>query len=471
MATKRKIPMEKRKTKEQRAVTFTKRRHGLFNKAAELSVLCDFQVAVLVSSPNSPKRTKFYTFGWSSVDTVIDAFLHFRAPPPIENHKKASVLSLCENIRMLERGRKEIQSLARKKTKKENLGFWWDVEDFDRNQTFEELDLTISRLENLRENVMNKLSGSDSLSLSSDDFSLTTQISGSRSATPPPINTAINEYSASLQLLTYSSTDKISKPEGISDLAAPYSDPANINGDNSLPQQFVTSSANNEDYHQEYHNINCADNLPALQLLDSASNRTAINEYYACLQLLTTDIIRKPEEISELPAPYSYPVNINGDNSLPQQLVPSSANNEDYHQENYNTNCADNLPALQLLDSAANRTAINGYQDDQVVQQFDYRLTYDGIDAAINNDHYQDNQMVEDFEYGLLYNGIKDLTNVSSETPPTSLFSNCTIEYPMNNCNFPANIDGAGTNNANSGLLLADNNWLLCSTIDDYGFF
>ncbi|KAJ6995132.1 hypothetical protein NC653_017805 [Populus alba x Populus x berolinensis] len=48
--------MAKRETAEQRSVTFTKRRQGLFNKAADLCRICDAQIAIMVSSTGSKEK-------------------------------------------------------------------------------------------------------------------------------------------------------------------------------------------------------------------------------------------------------------------------------------------------------------------------------------------------------------------------------------------------------------------------------
>ncbi|KAI5586678.1 hypothetical protein BDE02_06G227800 [Populus trichocarpa] len=56
MGRTRKIPMAKRETAEQRSVTFTKRRQGLFNKAADLCRICDAHIAIIWSPQRGPKK-------------------------------------------------------------------------------------------------------------------------------------------------------------------------------------------------------------------------------------------------------------------------------------------------------------------------------------------------------------------------------------------------------------------------------
>ncbi|CAN1168280.1 Agamous-like MADS-box protein AGL61 [Linum perenne] len=61
--------MVKRETATMRSTTFTKRRHGLFNKLSQLCLLCDAKVAAFVSSPSN--RLKFYSLGYPSVSSVL----------------------------------------------------------------------------------------------------------------------------------------------------------------------------------------------------------------------------------------------------------------------------------------------------------------------------------------------------------------------------------------------------------------
>lgn len=74
---KRRISIEKIQKKESRAVCFSKRRTGLYSKAAELLCLLssDSQVAILTTPCSSNSHVSFYSFGHSSVDSVVSAFL------------------------------------------------------------------------------------------------------------------------------------------------------------------------------------------------------------------------------------------------------------------------------------------------------------------------------------------------------------------------------------------------------------
>ncbi|KAL9670933.1 hypothetical protein QQ045_008496 [Rhodiola kirilowii] len=67
-----KIEIKKIQKPDQRQVTFSKRRTGLFKKAGELSVLCSAEVAVIVFSEGS----KPYTFWHPDVNKVVEKYLY-----------------------------------------------------------------------------------------------------------------------------------------------------------------------------------------------------------------------------------------------------------------------------------------------------------------------------------------------------------------------------------------------------------
>ncbi|KAF3566705.1 hypothetical protein DY000_02019783 [Brassica cretica] len=78
---KRKIPTDKKiEKKESKSVAFSKRRKGLFSKTAQLCVLSGAQVAILATPPCSKSNVSFYSFGHSSVDSVVSAFLKNEYP-------------------------------------------------------------------------------------------------------------------------------------------------------------------------------------------------------------------------------------------------------------------------------------------------------------------------------------------------------------------------------------------------------
>ncbi|KAI3520494.1 hypothetical protein L1887_09943 [Cichorium endivia] len=71
-----KIEMKRIVGVNNRQVTFSKRRNGLFKKAAELCILTGAQVAILVHSPGG----RVFAFGHPTVDNLVDRFLNINAP-------------------------------------------------------------------------------------------------------------------------------------------------------------------------------------------------------------------------------------------------------------------------------------------------------------------------------------------------------------------------------------------------------
>ncbi|KAL6285325.1 hypothetical protein ACE6H2_009715 [Prunus campanulata] len=67
----RRIEIKRIEEKNKRHVTFSKRKKGIFNKAAELSVLSGAEIATMVVSSNG----KVFCFGTPNYDTVIDRYL------------------------------------------------------------------------------------------------------------------------------------------------------------------------------------------------------------------------------------------------------------------------------------------------------------------------------------------------------------------------------------------------------------
>ncbi|KAJ4847482.1 Agamous-like MADS-box protein agl31 [Turnera subulata] len=68
----KKVELKRIEKKSYREVTFSKRRNGLFKKAQDLSILCDAQVAILITSgagklytSATPNRyTSLHVFGF-----------------------------------------------------------------------------------------------------------------------------------------------------------------------------------------------------------------------------------------------------------------------------------------------------------------------------------------------------------------------------------------------------------------------
>ncbi|KAF8048745.1 hypothetical protein N665_2418s0006 [Sinapis alba] len=90
--TKRKIKIEEIKKKTVKSVAFTKRRNGLFRKAAELCLLSSStQIAILATPPCTNSHVAFYSFGHSSVDHIVSSLLNDRCPLPTKHEDKTGL--------------------------------------------------------------------------------------------------------------------------------------------------------------------------------------------------------------------------------------------------------------------------------------------------------------------------------------------------------------------------------------------
>ena len=149
--TKRKPEMKKITNKASRATTFSKRRDGLYSKAAQLCVLSDAQIAILATpSSSSNSNASFFSFGHSSVESVVSAYLAGQRLPPVSSSRDTREdLGIC---------------MARKDL---GLGFWWDDDKLANSKNPEEL---MEAMESMKV-LMSHLKGLEDQTLSTVDQS------------------------------------------------------------------------------------------------------------------------------------------------------------------------------------------------------------------------------------------------------------------------------------------------------------
>ncbi|XP_059638643.1 agamous-like MADS-box protein AGL62 [Cornus florida] len=128
----RKIEIKKIEKTNNLMVSFSKRRGGLFKKAAQLSALYGANVVIVVKSPFAER---IHSFGTLSVDAVLNHFL-FQNP---SDHHKQEVLCM---------GKKDEEE----KVMDDSDRLWWDagVDELGLN----ELEEYMTALKGLRENVV-----------------------------------------------------------------------------------------------------------------------------------------------------------------------------------------------------------------------------------------------------------------------------------------------------------------------------
>lgn len=144
-----------------RLVTFSKRRSGLFKKASELSTLCGVDIAMIVFSP----AKKVFSFGHPSVESVVNRYLGRTNPAQnsdrtlqlVEAHRNAGIrqlnAQLTEKVIQLEAEKKRGEELDKmRKFGEENN--WWEA-PVD-NLGFDELKKLKMAMEELKNNVANQ---------------------------------------------------------------------------------------------------------------------------------------------------------------------------------------------------------------------------------------------------------------------------------------------------------------------------
>ncbi|KAJ1401391.1 hypothetical protein SESBI_28767 [Sesbania bispinosa] len=142
-----------------RYVTFSKRKLGLFNKVTELSILCQAETALIITSPND----KLYACGYPSPDTVIQRFLNRGPPPPsaANNKIKREQEETIEGLRLQyeaiqDQLKEEKKNLAMMETQNSSTNScfpsWWNLSI--ENMDLECLQHFKQSMENLRLNVI-----------------------------------------------------------------------------------------------------------------------------------------------------------------------------------------------------------------------------------------------------------------------------------------------------------------------------
>lgn len=141
----RRVEIKKVEAASNRHVTFSKRKKGLFNKAAELSLLTGAETAAIVVSGNG----RMFGFGSSSCDAVIHRYLAESNPQaarePDRRNKNDAVNSanlaklrqqLLEARRQLEEEKKLAVMIQQRKQVAAVAGpaeLWWEEEMIDQN--------------------------------------------------------------------------------------------------------------------------------------------------------------------------------------------------------------------------------------------------------------------------------------------------------------------------------------------------
>ncbi|OWM91241.1 hypothetical protein CDL15_Pgr000185 [Punica granatum] len=83
--------MKKVENDDDRMVTFSKRRSGIYKKASELVTMCGAEVGVVIFSPSG----KPFSFGHPSIESIMNKFLKQNGAPITDNRLQAIFDAHC----------------------------------------------------------------------------------------------------------------------------------------------------------------------------------------------------------------------------------------------------------------------------------------------------------------------------------------------------------------------------------------
>ncbi|KAB1200834.1 Agamous-like MADS-box protein AGL62 [Morella rubra] len=145
----------KRLVGSRQQVTLSKRRAGLFKKAAELCVLCGAEVAILTLND----KGKMFGFGHPNVETVINRYVSgCTLAEPFQKFVSVHEFNTqyAQAQKELEVEKKRLAEIEEAKKKQEangkELRFWWD-EPLEENMGLEELQQYMWALKEVRRKV------------------------------------------------------------------------------------------------------------------------------------------------------------------------------------------------------------------------------------------------------------------------------------------------------------------------------
>lgn len=129
---KQKIEIKKIENENDRLISFSKRRAGIYKKASELNILCGAEIAFIVFSPAG----KPFAFGHPSIEYVANRFLNQNIPPNnnsytlVEAHRQTRInqisQQLNEHLNQLDVEKQRANMLAQQISGNTTPG-WWEV--------------------------------------------------------------------------------------------------------------------------------------------------------------------------------------------------------------------------------------------------------------------------------------------------------------------------------------------------------
>ncbi|XVE51580.1 hypothetical protein DITRI_Ditri02bG0052900 [Diplodiscus trichospermus] len=134
-----KIELKKIENEDDRLVSFSKRRSGIYKKASEMATLCGAEIGLIVSSPTG----KPFSYGHPSLESVANRYLKQNPSPNdntyplVEAYRKAKVDQLSQQLAQilskLDAEKKKAKMLDQQTPAKETQG-WWEAPIDELNQ-------------------------------------------------------------------------------------------------------------------------------------------------------------------------------------------------------------------------------------------------------------------------------------------------------------------------------------------------
>ena len=125
----KKVEMRKMNNEEDRLVSFSKRRSGIYRKASELSTLCGAEVGILAFSPNG----KPFSFGHPCIKSITNKLLSENHTPCdgtqnlLEPYRRVRLNELHQNYKEActqMKAAKEQEKKIKKKSLDRSKGWW-----------------------------------------------------------------------------------------------------------------------------------------------------------------------------------------------------------------------------------------------------------------------------------------------------------------------------------------------------------
>ncbi|XVE51581.1 hypothetical protein DITRI_Ditri02bG0053000 [Diplodiscus trichospermus] len=156
-----KIELKKIENEDDRLISFSKRRSGIYKKASEMATLCGAEIGFIVFSPAG----KPFSYGHPSLESVANRYLKQNPPPTdnthplVEAYRKVRVDQLSQQLaeihRQLDAEKEKAKLLDQQVPAKETQGWWEAPIDKLKKKELEDL---YSSFEELRTNLYSAVS-------------------------------------------------------------------------------------------------------------------------------------------------------------------------------------------------------------------------------------------------------------------------------------------------------------------------